>query len=101
MSFEDTEHDPFGGDPSPWSKMYFLKIAVECGAAFTGYCEIVDRRTYGTYIMHVECPYHGAHRHAEDLMAERLLTKEPFEGLADCTIWVPTEAGKIVGRSLP
>lgn len=93
MSFDEDSFDPFGGDPTPWSKMFFLRHAVECGAAFTGYTE-------GHVEIACEVPYYGAHVHAEDLMSEGLLSKEPFEGLANCTIWIPTAAGRIIGRSM-
>jgi DNA-directed RNA polymerase subunit RPC12/RpoP len=83
--------DPFGGDPLPWSKKYFLKLCVECGAAFTGYIELDE---HGVAI---ECPYYGAHDHAKELESEGLLTREPFIGMPTCTIWIPTPAGRILG----
>jgi hypothetical protein len=90
VGLDGTSEDPFGGDPSPWSKMFFLRHAVECGAAMTGYAE-------GHVEIACEVPYYGAHAHGEELESEGLLTREPFEGMPTCTLWIPTAAGRILG----
>jgi len=86
MSFDEEPRDPFDGGGGFYSKGLFLRTCVECGAAFTGYYESI------------EVPYYGAHAHAEELESEGLLTQMPFDGVPDCTIWIPTETGKIIGR---
>lgn len=88
MSFDEELRDPWRDDGPNWSKGFFLRTAVECGAAFIGYLD------------GVECPYYGAHLHAEELEAEGLLVKI-YEGWpqSGCSIWIPTMAGRVVGGS--
>ncbi len=71
--------------------MLFLRLTVRIGAAFTGYYELDSSR--------IECPYEGAHAHAEELESEGLLVRRPFEGMPTCVIWIPTAAGRILGQS--
>jgi len=86
MGYDDEPRDPFRGDWGSHSKKEFLRIAVECGAALTGYYESV------------EVPYYGAHEHGEELVREGMLTKQPSVYCPGGTIWIPTIAGKILGQ---
>lgn len=88
MGFEETRDDAWGGREGPnFSKGFFLKTAVKCGAVQTGYWD------------GHESPYYGAHDHAESLEREGLVKKHdgPYrakEWLSEETIWVPTDAGR-------
>jgi hypothetical protein len=92
MGFEENRDDYWRGrGDSPHSKMSFLKTAVECGAVQTGYW-------HGH-----ECPYYGAHAHAEELVREGLLKKQEGhiiwparvrDPLVEESIWIPTDEGK-------
>jgi len=87
MGFDEAREDPWRGrGDGSHSRMNFLRVAVKCGAVQTG------------WIDGDECPYYGAHEHAESLTAEGLLKKydpdEPFT--FEQTIWIPTTLGKVM-----